>query len=397
MRCATAGSTTTDGNRAIEEAYEAIVSELGGAPDVLFLYASVEYDAAAINARLAELAEGAAIHGGTSCQGVMTQQGMFGEDGRGLALMALSDPEGAYGVGMAHIGDDPKGAAGEAVQQALGASGRIGEVPELIWVTAEPGSEEDVIAGIEALVGPKVPVLGGSAADNEVAGNWFQFANGEVSSNAVVVTAMFPSSQVGFSFHSGYEPTGHTGTVTRADDRILYEIDGRPAAEVYNEWTDGAVSDELDGGGNVLAKTSLHPLGREVGQLESTSYFQLSHPDQVTEDGALTLFSRVEEGEKLVHMTGTIDSLTTRAARVAQAALETTFRDSDEVAGALVIYCAGCMLTVQDRIDEVSDGLNEALGGKPYLGAFTFGEQGCFIGGENRHGNLMISVVTLYE
>jgi hypothetical protein len=50
------------------------------------------------------------------------------------------------------------------------------------------------------------------------------------------------------------------------------------------------------------------------------------------------------------------------------------------------------MLTVRDRIDQVVAGLDEGLGGAPFLGCFTFGEQGCFVGGENRHGNLMISV-----
>jgi hypothetical protein len=51
------------------------------------------------------------------------------------------------------------------------------------------------------------------------------------------------------------------------------------------------------------------------------------------------------------------------------------------------------MLTVGDSMEQVSDGLNHALCGAPYLGVFTFGEQGCFLGGENRHGNLMISIV----
>ena len=63
------------------------------------------------------------------------------------------------------------------------------------------------------------------------------------------------------------------------------------------------------------------------------------------------------------------------------------------IAGALVVYCAGCMLTVQDDMARVADVIAEALGEAPFLGTFTFGEQGCFVGGENHHGNLMISVV----
>ena len=92
-------------------------------------------------------------------------------------------------------------------------------------------------------------------------------------------------------------------------------------------------------------------------------------------------------------MEGTEDNLVHRAPRVAENALEMARLDKQHISGALVIYCAGCMLTVQERMTEVADGLREALGGKPFLGTFTFGEQGCFIGGSNHHGNLMISVV----
>ena len=50
------------------------------------------------------------------------------------------------------------------------------------------------------------------------------------------------------------------------------------------------------------------------------------------------------------------------------------------------------MLPIRDDIDDVVASLREVLGEVPFLGGFTFGEQGCFVGGENCHGNLMISV-----
>jgi len=56
------------------------------------------------------------------------------------------------------------------------------------------------------------------------------------------------------------------------------------------------------------------------------------------------------------------------------------------------------MFTVKQRMDEVVSNLRSALGEEtPFLGAFTFGEQGCFFGGENRHGNLMVSLVLFFE
>ncbi len=397
MEFAAHGSTAATGEEAVEDAYEEVRKQLEGPADLYLMYSSIAYDSERLNAKLSALVGETPIHGGTSCKGVMSHQGVAVEEGRGLGLAGLRASDGAFGVGSASIDGEPKRAAGQALQDALGDSGRVGEVPRMIWLTGEPGHEERFIEGLEELVGSNVPIMGGSAADNEVAGQWHQFANGEVLSNSLVVTVLFSSTPIGFSFHSGYEPTDRRGTITRADGRVLQKIDGEPAAELYNEWTGGTLSGELQGGGSVLEETTLHPLGRKVGEVEGTPYYKLSHPEQVTEDGALTLFTEVEEGEELVCMTGTIDSLTSRAGRVAEAAQEMPFGADHELTGALVTYCGGCMLTVEDRLDEVAAGLDEELGGAPYLGMFTFGEQGCFLGTENQHANLMISVVTFYD
>jgi hypothetical protein len=37
------------------------------------------------------------------------------------------------------------------------------------------------------------------------------------------------------------------------------------------------------------------------------------------------------------------------------------------------------------------------MGGAPFLGAFTFGEQGAITDGANRHGNLMVSGLVFGE
>ena len=92
-------------------------------------------------------------------------------------------------------------------------------------------------------------------------------------------------------------------------------------------------------------------------------------------------------------MNGSADSLTARAGRVASLARATGRLDQAAISGALMIYCGGCMLSVRDRLDEVTDGVNSALDGAPFLGAFTFGEQGALVRAGNRHGNLMISCI----
>jgi hypothetical protein len=401
-------STTSVHLDAVVEMYNQLLTVLKQDPDLLVLYCSIEYDIEAIVRAIRSKTPKVAIHGGTSCKGVMTQLGIASRDNVGLAILAIADPDGNYGVGAAVLGGDAKAAAEAAVNDALANADCPGEVPAMVWLTAVPGQEEAILAGIASALGEDVPVAGGSSADNALDGSWKQFTGEGVYNDAVVVSTLFPSTEIMFAFHSGYEPTdakglitktggyeatGNKGIATATSQRTLLEIDGRPAAEVYNEWTGRLINDMLGKAGHILELTTLHPLGRVAGHIGEVPFFQLCHPDSVTPENGLTLFADIAAGDEIVLMRGTVDSLITRAGRVAISAMETHMAGPEDVAGALVVYCAGCMLTVQDRLGEVVDSIREALPGVPFLGTFTYGEQGCFLNGGNRHGNLMISVL----
>jgi len=390
MRTATAHSVERDTSQAIRSTYAAVVEALGGAPEWLFVQSTVAH--AAEDLRRALAGTGArAVHGSSSCGTVMTDAGLHPG---GLALFGVGDPGGAYGVGAAELGAEPREAAGRAVLAAMDDAGRPGEVPMLVWMTAAPGHEEACIAGIEAILGPDVPIVGGSAADDTIAGGWYQLTRTEAHAGGVVVSALYPSGRVASSFQSGYTPTPIGGRVTRARERTILEIDGAPAASVYDQWTGGAIAGAL-AGGNVLADSTLYPLGRRVGGIGEVAYYRLAHPAVVSQEGALELFARFESGDELVLMQGTHEALVTRAGRVAADALELAGVGPQAVAGALVVLCAGCMLAVRERLAEVVAGVRAVLGAAPFVVCSTFGEQGCFAGGENRHANLMISVTVL--
>lgn len=396
MRVATASSTAESPADAVREAWSALHAQLHTRPSLLVLHGSAGYDLGAVQAALHEYAPGVPLHGGTSCGGVMTELGLHHARGRGLGLLGLVDPEGAYGVGACALADDAGAAAQHAAQQALSQADRLGEIPTMVWITCAPGNEEQVLEGLGALFGPHVPIGGGSSADDDVTGGWQQLANDRPYRDAVVVTVMFASRGVAFSFHSGYDPTPVSAKVTRTRRRQVVELDGRPAGQVYAGWLDGGLRDALQRGGTILRESTMAPLGKLVGSTPSAAYYQLAHPSQIGSDHSLSLFCDVSEGDTLVLMRGTTASLIERAERVARSALRSAEHDHAKVAGALIVYCAGCMLAVREQLGEVVERLRFGLGqGVPFLGTFTFGEQGCFPNGENRHGNLMISVLVL--
>lgn len=393
MKIATSYSTRPDPAAAFSEALAALDAPLGGVPDLLLIFFTETYDAAAIAACCRQLPARTRVQACTSCRGVMTQDGVHGGDDPALGMFGVCDPAGVYGVGIQPLGDDPGAAAASALASALLDAGRPGEQPALVWLNAAPGKEEQVLDGIIRAVGDSVPVIGGSAADDTVAGRWRLLTRSGVLTDAAAIAVFFPSGRVAHCFQSGYWPTQTRGVVTAASGRIAHRIDGRPAAQVYREWTGTLLDDIPVEGGNVLAKTTLAPLGRVVGTVGGVSHYTLLHPDALLPDGSLSLFAEVGPDTELVLMSGSKDTLISRAGRVVEEAIALEQFDHEDILGALVVYCAGCMLTVQAEMPAVAAGVSAALDGRPFLGIFTFGEQGCVVDGAATHGNLMISAI----
>ena len=337
----------------------------------------------------------AALHGATSCLGAMTHAGVTS----GLAAFFIDDPLGAYATAARPFGSDAATASRDAVNDALRQIDRQGEKPDLIWVAATPGTEEAVLKGLQSVVGTDVPIIGGSAADNSVSGDWYVFDKNQALTDGLVVTVMFPSTSISDAYHNGYTPTDASGVVTKASGRQLLELDGRPAMEVYEEWTNSAVSYDKESvdAQAILSESTLWPFGREVSEVGGVPFHLLAHPATAHPSGAIDLFATVGEGERITLMNGTTKGLTERAGRVAALAKALGPLEAPPLAGALMIYCGGCMLSVRDALDQVVSGVNDALEGAHFLGAFTFGEQGTIVGAGNRHGNLMISCIIFYE
>jgi len=389
MKILTGMSSASTAMEAVSEISAQIQLDRGDLPDFVALHFSLGWALQDIHAAANSVFGTAALHGGSSCQGVMTDKGLAMHDGRGMGAFAIWDKEGAYGTAMVQLSDNPRAAAKMATEMALHNAKREGEAPDLVWLTSAPGCEEQVLEGIKDVLGHEVIIVGGSSADNDVSGKWGQFTSARVGTDCVIVSVLFPSCAISCAYESGYAPTTTSGKVTRVEGRRVYEIDAQPAATVYSSWTEGSVAEAHNTDLSILAASTFFPLGRQSGTLADVPFHLLAHPATAHPDGSLSLFANVEPGETLWLMNGSPDSLVARAGRVA--ASSRNDQENDKACGALVVYCGGCMLAVQDRMSEVAQGVINALGGAPFLGVFTFGEQGAPHGSETRHGNLMIS------
>ncbi len=375
-------------------------------PQLVFAFYGCDHDDRLLHQYLSARFPQAALVGGSSSGGFMTHLGTTGPEA--IGLMLVHDDDGDYGAAAAPLGADAAHTAEALLLQALADCGCSGELPELIWVYQAPGREEAVIEGLRRVVGDRCPIVGGSSADNDVSGRWRQIGPGGAMSDGLAVAVLLPSSPLGYAFRGGYEPAGPSGVVTGigyqpggpsglvtgSSGREIVSIDGQPAAEVYNRWIGGRIDTQLalPQGGSILLDTTLCPIATDTSPVEGVSHFLLIHPESVTPSHALRTFCNLEDGARIYAMKGDRQRLVDRAGRVAAQALAALPAGHAGAAGALVVYCGGCKLAVGDDIARVSQAVVHSLGDVPFIGCFTFGEQGQLID-RNRHGNLMVSAV----
>lgn len=338
-------------------------------------------DAASVALAASARSRADVVLGCTSSGGVFTPRGF--ERGAFALLGEEGDPSVEV-VGRSCNAVSARRVARDAAQQL---AKRVGRKPDALLLHATPGFEERLIEGVDdAFEGAAPPMYGGSAADDDLSGQWRVLHGATIEREGFVLASLTSEAPVYGSFVSGYVPGRQRGVVTRASGRVVHEIDGRRAAEVYDEWRGGALGRAAR---VVLADTTLHPLGRVIDRVGNLSRHLLSHPHEVRADGSLSFFTDIATGDELVMMIGSQGSLMDRTEQAVSRALGSA--RGRALRGGVLVYCGGCVMAIGDATRDVSALYGRAIGGAPFVGAATFGEIGCFTGPTpaNRHGNLM--------
>ena len=394
-------SVNGDETNAVKEAVSSVKTQLKGkSPEFVLLFSTVGYDSEKVLSEVRRLLGDVQIYGGTSCLGVMSKDGFHADEQGSLALMAISSENITVGVGGVSIDDftSAREAGKAAIVDAINAAGEHHGHPKIVLMTAAPGEEEEILAGIEEVIGGDVPVFGGSSGDNDITGKWKQFAGERVYSNGISLAVIYTDLKFGWAFEAGYLRTENRGTITEAEGRVIYGIDNRVAAEVYNTWTGGLVTEELETGGSVLSKATFYPLAKVIKNA-GKEYIVSIHPLSINaSDHSLTVFANVEEGDEVLLMQGDWELLLNRCLTTPTKALESEDITEEDVSFAIYDYCAGTMLAIpEDERPKMPMLVETAMGDAPFIGTFTFGEQGHIRGVGNRHNNLANWIIVFTE
>jgi hypothetical protein len=381
MKGSTGSSIAADPKAAGKEAAGKVKAGLGDIK-VAFAYASVAYDLEQLLGGIGEALPGVPVLGNTSFTGVVTPEGFISGEKGFVGILALAGNDISVGVAGKPKGGDPRETGRQAAREAIKNAGKTG-APDYFYMAAPPGEEEFFLKGVTDVIGRK-PFFGGSAADNAIAGEWKLFANRQVFADGITLAFFYSEKPATNLFTGTYRETGDVGIITKVrNNRVLVEIDGKPALKRYAEWA--GVDPESLKGGNLLVYTITSPLGVKdrLGDLTA-----IRHPMNGNDDYSMNIGANLAEKTAVIRMAGSVDELIASASDTLEALKK---KMQAPPAAFHLVHCGGRRAGIGDRIDELVAGVKKAAGDVPFIMEFTFGEYGYEDDGNNTTGGLMLS------
>ena len=390
MKAQTGSSIAPD---PIAAGQEAALKASTGLTDVkiAFVYSGVQYDQKALLAGISKELPGVPLIGNTSFTGVITSEGFISSDNGFVGILALAGDDLAVGVASSPKQQDARTTGQNVALDALAAAGKStdGKIvpPDLFYMVAPPGEEEFYLKGIEDVIG-RIPLFGGSAADNAIVGEWLVFEGEAVFADGVAVAFIYTDGPFANVFTGAYKESKNVGVITKVkDNRVLEEIDGIPALERYAEWTDQNPEDLL--GANLLVATITAPLGVKdrLGDL-----IAIRHPMNGNDDHSMNIGANLAEGTAVIQMEGSVDELIVSAGETVSEVID---KLGSTPAALHLVHCGGRRAGIAERVDELVAEVKKAAGDIPFIVEFTFGEYGYEDDGNNTTGGLMLSYTAL--
>jgi hypothetical protein len=171
------------------------------------------------------------------------------------------------------------------------------------------------------------------------------------------------SLEVSFASNGGWNPFGPERLVTKSKDNILYELDGKPALDLYKLYL-GDKSKELPGA------ALLYPLKIISSDKEKSIVRTILNINE--EENSMILAGDILEGSHVQLMMTNLDSIVNAAEVGALTALNNR-KNKPELA--ILVSCIGRKLVLDQRVEEEVEEVIEVIGKEATVcGFYSYGE-----------------------
>lgn len=231
----------------------------------------------------------------------------------------------------------------------------------------------EVVRGLSTHLPDGVTVTGGLSGDGARFQDTLVIWDGAPARNTVAAIGFYgPGLTIGCGSLGGWDPFGPERVITRSCGNVLYELDGKPALDLYKRYL-GEHAEGLPATG-LLFPLSLRTRGDEAAGVVRTIL-------SVSEaDGSLTFAGDVPEGSYARLMKANVDRLIDGAVGAARISQQAVGGRSPDLA--ILISCVGRKLVLKQRIEEEVEGVRDVLGDRTALaGFYSYGEISPFAAG----------------
>ncbi len=242
-----------------------------------------------------------------------------------------------------------------------------------------------LVKGLNSIL--DVSVTGGLAGDDLTFKQTLVFADGDPKESSAVLIGFYGESlHVSVGCKAGWEEFGAERIVTKSQGNVIYEIDNKPAIELYEAYLGDYIKD-------LPASGLLFPLNiKEYEEDNEVIRVMMG----INEDRSIIFAGDIPQGSTVRLMKTNVDNLIDGSTLVAN-----TIRPYNKKRSlALTVSCSGRRSVLKQLVDEEIDTVYDVLGnGSQVVGFYAYGEIAPFSNNilECKLHNQTITLTVIYE
>ena len=249
------------------------------------------------------------------------------------------------------------------------------------------GSE--LVRGLNSVLPEEVVITGGLAGDGSRFERTWVLHEGRLQSEFVTAVGLYGDAvRIGHGSKGGWDIFGPERCVTRSEGNMLFELDGKPALQLYKQYL-GERAEELPAAG------LLFPLALRTGvDGEEKLVRTILAVDEDRQ--SMTFAGDIPQNSMVQLMRANFDRLVEGAGQAAT--LSGLDKDGQQTTLAIAISCVGRRLVLGERTEEEVEATMDALPhGTKQIGFYSYGELSPYANGRCDLHNQTMTLTTISE
>ncbi|MFA5997033.1 MAG: FIST N-terminal domain-containing protein [Candidatus Paceibacterota bacterium] len=225
-----------------------------------------------------------------------------------------------------------------------------------------------LVRGIAEVLGENIQITGGLAGDGSSFKETLVGVDGIPTSGKIVLVGFYGTDlKVGYGSFGGWDPFGPERLITRSKDNVLYELDNKPALELYKRYLGDRAKD-------LPASGLFFPLSMRITDKSGRTTEVIRTCLAINEnEQSITFAGDMPEGSSVRLMKVGFESLIDGAEDAARESIGVSTETKPDLA--ILVSCVARKLVLSERTEEELEAVRQILGGNALLaGFYSYGE-----------------------